>query len=151
MEEFFHKNGEKIKQWAKIFLAISIIIGIATMIVAAAIIIWIEDDYALLVILAAVVGFFVAVASSIIATRLVYGFGELITNSEILVEQNGILISQGKKQVATPTTTDTNKNQADIANNTVEHKVKCPSCGNMVKCDKNSCSICCTALKGDNT
>ena len=153
----FDNIGRKIKTLASVLAWIGIVLSIIYGLILLA---DGKDDNVVVGVIIIVVGSLCSWLSSFV----LYGFGQLIENSDILVDQNGILISQGKKQVATPATTDTTQKQTDAplpvkssplpqtdtSNSTVKHRVRCTTCGNMVNCDENFCRTCGAAIKGNN-
>ena len=74
-------------------------------------------------------GFLVIIAGSLaswLSSLTLYGFGHLIENSDILVEQ-------GKNR-------PTNQSNTYATNNTASHQWRCDKCGNMIS--EKPCPIC---------
>ncbi len=113
----FENIGSKIKGLAATVAWIGIIFSIITGLVMFG-----DEDTAL-------TGFIIMIIGSLsswLSSLTLYGFGQLIENSDILVEQ-------GKDR-------STNQSVTYTTNNTSSHQWKCDKCGNMIS--EEPCPIC---------
>ena len=114
----FDNIGEKIKTVAKVFTCI----GMFAFSITGLIITQVNEEAPFIGLLIIVFG----CLGSWLASLTLYGFGQLIENSDILVEQ-------GKRQ-------QTNHNNIYTTNNTTKHQWRCNSCGNMIS--EEICPVC---------
>ena len=142
--DFFSNNGEKTKQWAKSFLTISLIVGAAIMVATVAIITVFDDDLVPIAIIAAVVEGLASVSFSIIAARLIYGFGELVTNSYGNVRGNDTFKNKKTNGKTSMLYDDikVDENEKDDQEEEKEKYFRCPKCNTLVKFGDNYCSNC---------
>ena len=115
----FNNIGEKIK----IFAEVLTLLGIVASVITGFVFIAISYDTMLMGLLICIFGPLVSWLSSL----TLYGFGQLIENSDILVEQyKNKPVSQNIAN--------------DVDRKPVEHKWKCADCGNMIS--ENVCPVC---------
>ena len=133
----FDNIGGKIKTLAKVVCWIGIIACIITGIVQMAT----DEDLVLAGILTAVVGSLLSWVSSFV----LYGFGQLVENSDEIVFQNNKLIDikDDKQNHNTPPSNSSNV-KTPFNPPESQHKWKCVSCGEMIS--SNPCPYC-----GNNT
>ena len=129
----FNNIGEKIKALAVIIcwigIILSVICGLAIMVIAKGA----SDSFfvALLIIAFGSLG-------SWIGSFFMYGLGQLIENSDVLVENTNILIVQNEKKANGTHPSHSNISPA-FESNTI-HKWRCPKCENVI--DETVCPYC---------
>lgn len=124
----FDNIGGKIKTLAKVVCWIGIIACIITGIVLMAT----DEDLILVGILTVVVGSLLSWVSSFI----LYGFGQLVENSDTLVQQNQTHHSNKCENFGNTS----NIKQVTVSPTESQHKWRCASCGKMIS--SNPCPYC---------
>lgn len=125
----FNNVGGKIKAVAKV----TAWIGIAICVIYGFVMLVSVEDMALVGLLIMTVGSL----ASWISALVLYGFGHLIENSEILVSQGSKTTHHNTTNNYTPSTTT--NNTAPSATNSA-HKWRCSRCGNMIS--EEVCPFC---------
>lgn len=140
----FNNIGGKIKTLAKVVCWIGIIACIITGIVLMAT----DDDLILVGILTAVVGSLLSWVSSFV----LYGFGQLVENSDVIVSQRNVLPNQAG-DTAFHDETFVTEGMTQLARTTTPLKpinYKCPVCRKMALYGDATCSKCGQSLKWDD-
>lgn len=124
----FDNISEKIKMLAKVVCWLGIIVCIITGIV----LMTIDESLVLAGILTAVLGSLLSWVSSFV----LYGFGQLVENSDILVESGRTTNAKLREQVNLTSVTK----QVDVSYSDSLHKWRCDSCGKMIS--SSPCPYC---------
>ena len=78
--------------------------------------------------------------ASWLGSLALYGFGQLIENSDVLAENSDILVQQGRNRHQAPSNTTAGNINHQTANSSGKHMWRCDGCGNMISGDV--CPIC---------